>query len=154
LCCNQTPKNISSEHVLSEAVTIGDDGELALHETVKLGLEVHGAHHLVVEEEVCNEIPCLLHRLVFSHDDLEDIARDGTVEPRPDDVVLAGLVSGGGDSVDMGDVFILAEEGTDEHAPLGEVGGSEVESMGHESGRSLHSRLGKRRRVGRQRQGI
>jgi hypothetical protein len=64
-----------------DAVAVGGDAEVALHDHVELCLEVDGACHLVVEEEVGDEGPRLPHGLVFRHDDVKDLIGDGPVEP-------------------------------------------------------------------------
>jgi hypothetical protein len=60
-----------------EAVAVGGDAEVALHDRAELRLEVDDARHLVIEEEVGDEGPRLLRGLVFRHDDVEDLIRDG-----------------------------------------------------------------------------
>jgi hypothetical protein len=123
-------------------VAVGGDAEVALHDRAELHLEVDGARHLVVEEEVGDEGPRLLRGLVFRHDDVKDLIGDGPVEPRADDVVLADPVGGagsdGGDGVDVVEEVVLAEEHADQHSPLGEVGGLEVERDRHMSADAGH----------------
>lgn len=114
-----------------ELVAVAGDGEVALDDGAELGLKVDGASHLVVEEEVADECVSLESGLVLPHDDVEDFLADRAVEPRADREVLAaplrGASSNGSVGGDVAGELVSTEKNADEHAPLGEVRGLEVE---------------------------
>ena len=118
-----------------EPMAVGGDGEVALGDGPELRLEVDGAGHLVVEEEVADERGGLEGGLVFRHDGVKDVLADGAVEPPANDVVLAlplgGAVGARGVLGDVAGELVLAEENAHEHVPLGEIGGLEVKDDGN-----------------------
>jgi hypothetical protein len=117
-----------------EAVTVGDDREIALDERTELDFEVDGACRLVVEEEVADQHVDIMGGLVLRHDDVKDLLIDGVVQPGADDEVLpvplGGAVGLRGHDEDVVGELIFAEEDGDEHTPLAVVGLAEVEDDG------------------------
>lgn len=110
---------------------VRSDHQVTFHKPVEFRFEVDDACHLVVEEEVGDERSRLPSRLGFGHDDVEDLIRDGSIEPGPNYIIIVspfwGVVDRDGAGVDVGEEIILVEKDTDQHVPLGEVGVLEVE---------------------------
>ena len=130
-----------------EAMTVGCDGEVTLDETSELRLMVNSPSHLIVQKHG-DEHPCFLGGLILRHDYVQDFVGDGPIEPGPNDVFIASpvrrVVRRGSDDVDVREQVVPAEEDADEHPPLGEVRGMEVERDGHMSAHAsdMHCRRG------------
>jgi hypothetical protein len=77
-----------------EAVTVLGDGDVPLHDPIELRFKVHNTCHRVINEDIDDERPRLLHGLVFRHDEVKDLIKDGIVQSGPHDVVLVGPLKG------------------------------------------------------------
>jgi hypothetical protein len=112
-------------------------GHVALRSVAELGVEDDGATLLVVTEEVVDGEPNLAREGARGHDDAEQLGGDRAVYPVEDSEVVAppsrsgGSVGGGVVAEHMGGEATAAKGNEKELAPLGMIGGLEIEGDGN-----------------------
>jgi hypothetical protein len=143
---NREDKGLVGDRLVDVTQRIGQGLEIgaivvhahvALRSVAELGVEDDGATLLVVTEEVVDGEPNLAREGARGHDDAEQLGGDRAVYPVEDSEVVAppsgsgGSVGGGVVAEHMGGEATAAKGNEKELAPLGMIGGLEIEGDGN-----------------------
>lgn len=107
-----------------ELLVVGGDGEITLNQIVEFGIKVNGVAHHVVLEDLLSNSPESMCGLLELHDNVGNIIRDGSIEPREDSEVLLdpnGVIGSRSGAVNVLKDSKFAEHGGEEHLPLGVI---------------------------------